>query len=181
MMVSAVSSLPLDLGEDCHVEMVDKCYLNPGADCGGAQPVILDDRLHHSNPHRGKRQAIEECPAGVTIVRKCDLLWEDKCYDLPHMECEGEGEEKECENVLKPVCWPVSREDPDSCVDEEVCTWVDDGVVPEVEIPEINYSVRNVGPIEEYEHPVPAGCTAVWLQVCRKVPQATNCEGHTTS
>ena len=177
-MISAVSSLPLDLGDDCHVEMVDKCYLNPGMDCGGAQPILLggDGRVLS---HRAKRQAVEECPAGVTVVRKCDILWEVECYDLPHMECEGEGEEKECENVLKPVCWPVSREDPASCVDEEVCTWVDDGAAPPKV--EINYSVRNVGPIEEYEHPVPAGCTAVWLQVCRKVPQATNCEGHPTS
>ena len=109
------------------------------------------------------------------VIKNC-IVMEDTCTDLPHMNCEGEGENKECETVLKPVCWPVPREDLDSCVDEEVCEWVDDGVAPEdgplPVAPKNIWSVANIGPIEDYEaledyegENVAPLCTAVWMQV----------------
>ena len=38
--LSSVSSLPVDVKEGCHVEMVDKCYNVPGMDCGEGRTLL---------------------------------------------------------------------------------------------------------------------------------------------
>ena len=165
LMISAVSSMPIDDG--CRVEMVEQCHKVPGMDCGDGQ-VRLRRSLEPES--RVKRQ--EEPGCVKRVVRNC-IVMEEQCHDLPHMNCEGEGENKECETVLKPVCWPVPREDLDSCVDEEVCG--EDAAEIEAVLPVAPkniYSVANIGPIEDYEpledyegENVAPLCTAVWMQV----------------
>jgi len=194
---TAVSSLPLD-EDSCRVEMVEQCYQVPGMDCGDGQVRLRssldseyrvkreEEPLAEPEPEARVKRQEEEQSCVKKVVKNC-IVMEDTCTDLPHMNCEGEGENKECETVLKPVCWPVPREDLDSCVDEEVCEWVDDGVAPEdvplPVAPKNIWSVANIGPIEDYEpledyegENVAPLCTAVWMQVCRPVPQAVNCD-----
>jgi len=185
LMISAVSSFPFE-EDGCRVEMVEQCYQVPGMDCGDGEVRLRSSlgsesyRVKRADETLARTKRQEGCVK--KIVRNC-IVMEDTCTDLPHMNCEGEGENKECETVLKPVCWAVPREDLSRCVDEEVCEWVDDGVVPEVVLPKNAYSVANIGPIEDYEsledyegENVSPRCTAVWMQVCRPVPQAVNCD-----
>ena len=107
--VSSVSSLPVDVEEGCHVEMVEKCYNVPGVDCGEGIKLLgrsleSEYRVKREEQNalcrfqgtcslaesRVKRQE-EDCVKKV--VRNC-IVMEEKCHDLPHMECEGEGEDK---------------------------------------------------------------------------------------
>ena len=108
---------------------------------------------------------------------------EEKCFDIPHMECVGEGQSKACENVLRPVCWPVPREDFENCVDEEVCedTREDDSIDIEVmdrlenneDLEDLDYS-ENIDNIRNIDNKPPR-CKLIDIEVCRPVPQAVNC------
>lgn len=217
--ISTVTSKPWDVEEGCHVEMVEQCYTVPGMDCGEGQQVLGRSRGSEYRVKReeeaqaepepepeGRRKRQAPSSRNCKVVRKCGLLMEVKCFDIPHMECIGahvEGADKVCESVLRPVCWPVPREDLNNCVDEEVCDQVDEDGVSNEDLHDLYHEHPNINDLkrvhpddgdvievlhdlyheppnnEDFEHAdnTDPRCKPVDIEVCRMIPQAVNC-GH---